>query len=1203
MGSILVVPVQVDALVLKESKMVVEATADFSRLPYTTSEVDIHPNNPYISEEIVSKPFQNKNLLLAKGIHLHWSLPDALTRGTRGKDKLKTEFREVPNRWLIRKKSGETRVKEWIVLSDFLHPPGIGQEQTCIAYDPKSGEGVQQPFRHLGEKMPFSIYDPDRDYPAYAPLTAIGYGEPTFAAFYPNCHSVFGFFDPLGQEPDVEREIINLSYEVIGWYSKPENDFFRKKVNAFIGEEVSEAEVWEYIQEEFNWKPTEAVSDGSPEAPREMICYAKVEFPKDEGGTFSNDPSVKKEAQVAVGMTNAEALSAYIGKESTSNDKEKLKREQQIEAIFLDSRLGDELDVGPRFNQLRHENGFLAEDGGLYWFIEKEGDAIIDEDWLIKKGIDPTDAKRTIESTNKIWDETRDILRQLNEQQKELDQTGWTKTAQQEQLFADWYKYMLCAYPPENAWDSYLDVDDVKCFIEQKSVPDLRVQEWIRKTQELSLQRIQVVIVKKLGEIDEKFTSLMGNTEDVPKFQLKSKARPRFWKPKDPALLVAGEALEPSRRFGRDGANEEEGKLICGLIESPLEVRDIFQPNLQIRKAILDSIAEAVQQLPDASNTWTSQPWNPLVLEWEVKFLPILNKGNSQQDKLGYDPNFIVRNFQLGENKPDVDFRRLGGDFGDAAGIYTGTAILTGHATKHLTNALAAFKSRINAVSGGGDDSSLLTEVESAIEEVLGEAGEKKHVLSQTLGGFNDALLMRKGSLQLKIKDPLASDEYQKFSNDIADLVGDKLRRAPLPQNDFNPLRAGKMMISKLRVIDSFGQAIDLNIQSQVTSENLEAKGREDEILLRPRLLQAAQVDFRWLSARETQRESDELRYNNPICGWLMTNNLDNSLMVFNADGKALGAFAESDGDWKPAPGTTTIDLVGLDEPWQMENPFPQVLNAHLYKMMRYIKNQNDDDAGFLAQFRKTINSGLENIQPGTFSRRQSIAELVGRPIALVRARVDLLLKSPPAIHQAWDAFKVDMNREIRETSAFTQVHFPIRIGAHNQLNDGVVGYWVENFWDSNTFRDDVFYSSSADTADTAKIDTRSGAEPVNQALSLGSPPMILNLLFDPNGQVNLSTGILPVKTLDIPPHLFTEALDNMEVYFVSSPHLVNPNGLRLDLPKVSGHSWSFIRKKGTVDPAEWSEASVEQNTATSKLFPGERKILEGWLKLVKEDS
>src|SRR5438105_5713040 len=49
----------------------------------------------------------------------------------------------------------------------------------------------------------------------YPKLTAVGYGEPTFAAFYPNCHSVFGFHDADSKSAPPA----GVRYDVVGWYS------------------------------------------------------------------------------------------------------------------------------------------------------------------------------------------------------------------------------------------------------------------------------------------------------------------------------------------------------------------------------------------------------------------------------------------------------------------------------------------------------------------------------------------------------------------------------------------------------------------------------------------------------------------------------------------------------------------------------------------------------------------------------------------------------------------------------------------------------------------------------------------------------------------------------------------------------------------------------------------------------------------------
>ena len=79
MSHILMIPIHVDALYLQSDLIVPEARADFTRLPYTANNRDNNSDTAFVSEEIISQPFEDLNLRLKPGIHLHWSLPDALT--------------------------------------------------------------------------------------------------------------------------------------------------------------------------------------------------------------------------------------------------------------------------------------------------------------------------------------------------------------------------------------------------------------------------------------------------------------------------------------------------------------------------------------------------------------------------------------------------------------------------------------------------------------------------------------------------------------------------------------------------------------------------------------------------------------------------------------------------------------------------------------------------------------------------------------------------------------------------------------------------------------------------------------------------------------------------------------------------------------------------------------------------------------------
>ena len=353
-NSILMIPVHLDALYLKRDRLVVEAMADLSMIPYFNRKRDVNPNIAHISEEIVSQPFQNQNLYLKAGIHLHWALPDALTKGIQDSDK-KTVFPSVPNRWLVtRNLNGEKR--QWVVESDYLYREGEGEQLGSIAYpiEIKNGNGNHQPFRYLGRKLPIEAWlenDPKAEYLAL--LTAVGYGEPTFAAFYPNCHSVFGFYDDYSPE-----NTDGLQYDVIAWYSDLEKDYFNQFIKS--KSQLTTQELIKAIQEEFKW---DIPVKSNEQIPQRMLCYTRLKF--------ASPTNTEREisVEVAVGNTGTEALSAYLGQKIDNNSQSII--EDQLEALTLSSSLEHrQLDITAKFEEARHEKGFNAVSSGRIWTID-----------------------------------------------------------------------------------------------------------------------------------------------------------------------------------------------------------------------------------------------------------------------------------------------------------------------------------------------------------------------------------------------------------------------------------------------------------------------------------------------------------------------------------------------------------------------------------------------------------------------------------------------------------------------------------------------------------------------------------------------------------------------------------------------------------------------------------------------------------------
>ena len=304
MSNFLIVPVKLDALRLQTPTNAVEAMADFSELPYNDGARDRNPDTPYLSESILPDAFNNLNLVLSAGIHLHWALPDALTVQDQG------EYQAVPNRWLVTREyfpveSDEPVVDKWVVESDYLYPDGEGESDgACtVPIDPSSD--APRPFRYMGRAVPLDLWSEslgtDNGDEFAMPLTAAGYGEPAFAAFYPNCSSVFGFYDSAFSSDDVFA--LGLTYYVVGWYADATADPVAAATQNFADAETLRAT----LEDQFEWTfdtTTSAVTSG----PLECLCMGRLTFKSSE------DVQRNTSVEVCVGSTPTEALAAYLAK-------------------------------------------------------------------------------------------------------------------------------------------------------------------------------------------------------------------------------------------------------------------------------------------------------------------------------------------------------------------------------------------------------------------------------------------------------------------------------------------------------------------------------------------------------------------------------------------------------------------------------------------------------------------------------------------------------------------------------------------------------------------------------------------------------------------------------------------------------------------------------------------------------------------------
>jgi hypothetical protein len=1196
MQTVLLAPIHLDALYVKEGRRVSQPMADFTRLPYFDGKRDISASVAWLSEEIVAEPFQDEHFFLDKGIHLHWSFPQALTRAIypgSGNEELPI-FPPLPNRWLVtqgREINGQARIeKQWVVESDYLWPDDPdGKElfRHYVAYPNWEGHepgSAYRPFRRLGRVLPLNDWmTRDRSQGEYLrePLTVVGYGEPGFAAFYPNCHSVFGFYDPRFAAKIPE----GLYYQVIGWYGARQQDYLQillERATAERKPDQTRRDLMELVlKEKLRWSvegqaPTDAI----------IACHGRLTF-RPEG-----DPLWQPQLEspmVTFGATVTEALSSYLameiaddlmpGASAEDRAKKKAEIEDQLEAALLAPQLDHlELDIAAKFREARHAKGFVAVDAGILWAVRPKTSAA--------QNADLPDWEEDI-----LWPDVAALLADLNRLQKAYNEAWDDIQAARRQLFSDWYKYMLCAYPPENDEADYPKIAQVRFYIEHQALPALEKKIAVAgklerpsntpqsplpmkasaDSREYSLaRRIELALAAALDAIARR-----QKTQPESQYALQPVAAPRFWRPAEPVVLMTGGMADGQEWREREEPRDKDGLLRCQMITIG---RDTLGE-------VADRICQDLERIGrPPGRTWTRQPWRPFLLHWEVELTPFKHLSNLDKKSRDYDPQFVTRNFTLKRSDSDLSPTSAVPALAQGAHVYTGSSMLTPHVVDPYVTRLKDYLDLADkeAKAGKSDRSPLNKDTRDRLDRALKKLTSKDFFcLAQTLSGFNDALLMRKQTLQLPIADPIGFADSRQLAARVEKAVDHQVFSAPLTFDDFSPIRTGELRIKRTRLIGEFGRIKDFECCACCSATPMPTRlcdGRA-AILLPPRITQPARLHFRFLAAEQDGREMNSHPGSAPICGWAMANHLDQSLFFYDAKGEALGSLETDESArvrWRSAPGRPE-PIIQLD----------QIGNAYLRRMVAFFLNGSKVYfLGFLTD--------LENSQMKIEPELAGDAFLISQPLALVRATLSLELQGPPAAHQGWNAFRQNMTRRRLEDDKFTRVQFPFRLGEQDQLNDGLTVYWLED--ENGGYQDNAYIIPNYDKA----------ASPEDKKCdflyqSVEAPPLYVTMLIDPRALVHTTIGVLPTKGIQIPPYQYADALKRIEMSFLAAPLLVDrrrpdsPREIALPIADPPGYHWSWLEKHGK----DWTAMPINAGGLYTP-FTAAVEAREGWLKLTR---
>ena len=409
-----------------------------------------------------------------------------------------------------------------------------------------------------------------------------------------------------------------------------------------------------------------------------------------------------------------------------------------------------------------------------------------------------------------------------------------------------------------------------------------------------------------------------------PKYETVYRGLPRLYEPHDPVLLISGGGR--SFKHGKDGRFESDGTLRCrlapscvtgvstaaagnarayaartGILAATLHNGSIpVECNVLLDElALLDpgsagfmagsatggtgmSSAELAARFQTEQTAWWNlrgrdfdprmlaaysgiagtmpspvavtpahQPWEPRHLEWEVAYAPSLAG---------------ISAWSLGELDYALTDART-----TSLLTYRGRATLTGGTAATLAAAArraADLATTAGAGGGGGSGSQASSSLAQSLADALATQADLK-VLSDDLAQLDCVAGALDGFLNRLRDEP---------GGNVVTQSGDTYDDPKIVGPHFQALRAGTMRLTRLRLVDAWGQYVDLIKREDEKDTSRLIIGAAmasplstspaSTIVLPPRLTAPSQVSFRFLSATDDTKEATETV--SPVVGYLM---------------------------------------------------------------------------------------------------------------------------------------------------------------------------------------------------------------------------------------------------------------------------------------------------------------------------------------------
>ncbi|MFF5213003.1 hypothetical protein [Streptosporangium sp. NPDC000396] len=1172
----LIVPVQVHALVVNDR---VKSSEVFHRWTLNFDAMLGEDKKP-------AEPPPGDTEDIEYGVYVQWQLPEALTAGHYDPDSEETTFPLVPNRWLVVRNytvpggfpgEGRRRAAAWVVHSDYLEfahydgELGWGSVQ-FLSEDPETRQVRTDWLGRAHDLRTGPWTEPDREIDPF--LTAVGPGVPAFAGFQPYQQNVFSFHDSLldleGNGHNVPAST-TLSYLVVGWYSDDDADILKHAGDIPDLLPPDEEDPLKAVLAGLGWHlpgltelpddSGEGESDGRADVPRpQRSIYAgtalgidwefyAVEMPP-------SDPRPGHESlKVAIGHSTADALEALTAHQTRSARAGTL-----LSALY--SGTIDSLDEGDGevdFEEVTRRAWFSSKGGGYTWQIvprPAEGDEPLRGTVTPPTWLDELNAHQA---------EYEAFALELGHVQERLRTLWWLKgmpdcTPEFEQAAEAEFKE---AVPGTLAHRAVAAADGMKRLIEIDKLPHATTPE-----------KLQPLIDAYAAE------------KELPDtLELRRVAREPYYSPADPAMIIAGGGV--AQPLTRD--TPLPCRLPSGLVESlvingvpvtppeppplnlaeaappparrgqvapppvltaqtaPLDLGELPAPvDVLLREFALFDLAaitpaddgsgrsalEVALEEPDHvvgtpaeyTAVW-GQPWLPMYVQWDLRYhhIPYQSEGHANWSFDGHS----------------YDWLGTGADPGDGISGPTWLPFVNrAFVTPAVPYVLSSQIDRLLDTYTPGDAAALRS---------LRSDYRDMNLLSQTLDGFNDHLLMRDTGVRAVTPEEIARLTGE--AGHVPALKGFE----EYTQSRFQPLRAGQLYFRDLRIIDRFGRCVvithpgkddeerflqfrpiraDSVTPSMHLGDDIQAPSRF--IQLPPRLLQEARVRLEITRGRDdtllAAGRATPVGVDSPMVGWLLVNYLDENLLVYGPDGDPVGELRiirPIEDDIEDDSAVAFTPLPG--SPYRSESD-PDFADDHPH-LSRFVKELVGPTGPYEALL-ATIDQTLETVVDPAAEDDRTPARLTGRPVALYRTRLNLELRGESLTDPGWE-HALEPPDEDYPTYAW-----PIRLGEPDRLSDGLIGYYAVGPDEETDYSRLHVVTPATNDPYLSEIGTGEGLALPARPPGDSEHVHYLTILADPQVPVHATTDILPVAELKLPGDLVHQALRRIRAAFRLNPLL-----------------------------------------------------------------